>query len=79
MHASSRSLELNTSGTRHDVRRLFFEHHDRLLSSSRIIGTFILPVIIFLFVGFSLLHPFQVFRHDGCDRLASIYIFKESV
>ncbi len=72
MHESSRSLELNTSGTRHDVRRLFFEHHDRLLSSPRIIGTFILPVIVFLFVGFSPLHPFHVFRHDECDRVTSI-------
>ncbi len=79
MHASSRPLELNTSGTRHDVRRLFCEHHDRLLSSSRIIGTFILPVIVFLFVGFSLLHPFQVFCHDDCDRLASIYIQRKRV
>jgi len=70
---SFRSIELNTFGTRHKVRRLIFEHHDRILSSSRIIGTFCLPVIIFLFVGLSPMRPFQIFYHDECDRVASIY------
>ena len=51
MHAFSRSIELSILGTRYDVRRLFFEYHNRLLSSSGTVGTFRLPVVVFLFVA----------------------------